>query len=283
MILRPAGRCVGGIAGVDRDAAVVPLHQPDVGGGQLVAQLRLHAGDQLVRGRGADILFQRVHAVVPEACKVKALEGGVAGHKPGLLFPAAPALADLLPALPDHRRGVFVLRVQLHPPLGVGDGLFLLSGQILVAVGHAHIPLRPVLPFLPDGLQHRNGPPEGLVPLMAGDALLVVPDDGVVFQRPGQGVGRAVIPPLLRDGVQCLDAAGVLVLVVPLCQLLVKRLGVFRGVGDIIHSGQGLVQLVRLLPVILRFFESHRPRLPAEGVEAGPGQIGTVKEFLGPV
>ena len=59
--------------------------------------------------------------------------------------------------LPNYCRGIFVLGVQLRPPLGVGDGLFLLTIEILIAIGHPHIPLRLVLAFLPAGLQHLNG------------------------------------------------------------------------------------------------------------------------------
>ena len=88
--------------------------------------------------------------------------------------------------------------------------------EILIAVGHPHIPLRLVLALLPDGLQYFDGPQQGLVTLVAGGPLIVIPDDGVVLQRPCHGVGGAVVPPVLRDGVQSLNTAGVLVLVVPL-------------------------------------------------------------------
>ena len=57
MILCPAGGFVGGVAVVHRDAAVVLLHEPDIGGGQLVAQFFFHTGDQLVGGRVADIFL----------------------------------------------------------------------------------------------------------------------------------------------------------------------------------------------------------------------------------
>ena len=155
MVLCPAGGFVGGVAVVHRDAAVVPLHEPDIGGGQLVAQFFLHTGDQLVRGRVADIFLQGVLVIVPEVCKVEALKGNGAGNKLGFLFPPglAPALCDLLLALLDHRRGILVLRVQLRPPLGVGDGLFLLMVEILVSISHPHIPLGLVLAFLPNRFQ----------------------------------------------------------------------------------------------------------------------------------
>jgi len=57
MIFRPTGRLIAGIAGIHRDAAVVLLHQPDVGGRQLVAQFLLHAGDQFIGRQITDILF----------------------------------------------------------------------------------------------------------------------------------------------------------------------------------------------------------------------------------
>ena len=37
MVFCPTGRLIAGIAGIHRNAAVVLLHQPDVGGGQFVA------------------------------------------------------------------------------------------------------------------------------------------------------------------------------------------------------------------------------------------------------
>ena len=75
------------------------------------------------------------------------------------------------------------------------------------------------LAFLPDGLQHLNGPQKGFVSLGFQSTFVMVPDDGVVLQCTGQGVGGAVVPPVLRDGIQCLDTAGVLVFGVPLLQL----------------------------------------------------------------
>ena len=51
-------------------------------------------------------------------------------------------LCDLLLALLNHRQGVLVLWVQLRPPLGVGDGLFLLTIEILIAIGAG-----PYLPY----------------------------------------------------------------------------------------------------------------------------------------
>ena len=143
----------------------MPLHQPDIGGGQLVAQFLLHAGDQLVGGRLADIFFQGVIVIVPEVSEVEPLERGITGHKPGFLFPAAPAFPYLLLALLNHHWRALVLRIQLRPAPGVGDGLFLLPIEILIAVCHAHIPFRPVLSFLPDSFQHLNSPQQSLVPL----------------------------------------------------------------------------------------------------------------------
>ena len=231
------------------------LHQPDIGGGQLIAQFLLHAGDQLIGRRIADILFQRIHTVVPEVGEVEALEGGITGHEFGLLLPAALAFPDLRLTLPNYRRGIFILRVQLCPPLGVGNGLFLLTIEILIAVGHPHIPLRLVLTFLPDGLQHLNGPLEGFVSLEFQSTLIMVPDDGVVLQRPCQGVGGAIVPPVLWDGIDCLDAAGVLVLVVPLLQLSEECFGVLLGIRNIVHARKRFIQLVILIfsfcPIIL--------------------------------
>ena len=117
------------------------LHQPDVGGGQLVAQLLLHTGDQLIGRRLTDIFFQCIPIIIPEVGEVEILKGGITGHEFGLLVPAALAFPDLLLTLLNHRRGICVLRVQLCPPLGVGNGLFLLPIEILIAVGHPHIPL----------------------------------------------------------------------------------------------------------------------------------------------
>ena len=83
----------------------------------------------------------------------------------------------------------------------------------------------------------------------------MVPDDGVVLQRPCQGVGGAIVPPVLWDGIQCLNTAGVLILVVPLLQLLEEGFGVLRGVRNIVHARKHLVQLVILIlsfwPIIL--------------------------------
>jgi len=83
----------------------------------------------------------------------------------------------------------------------------------------------------------------------------MVPDDGVVLQCPRQGVGGAVVPPVLRDGIQCLNTAGVLVLIVPLLQLSEECFGVLLGIRNIVHARQRLVQLVILIlsfwPIIL--------------------------------
>ena len=231
------------------------LHQPDVGSGQLVAQFLLHAGNQLIGRRITDIFFQCIPIIIPEVGEVEALKWSITGHEFGLLLPAALAFPDLRLTLLNHRRGIFVLRVQFCPPLGVGNGLFLLTIEILIAVGHPHIPLRLVLAFLPDGLQHLDGAAQGLVSLIARGAFVMVPDDGVVLQCTGQGVGGAVVPPVLRDGIQCLDTAGVLVFVVPLLQLSEECFGVLLGVRNIVHARQRFVQLVILIlsfcPIIL--------------------------------
>ena len=194
-------------------------------------------------------------------------------------------LVDLFLALLDHSRGILILGGQFRPPLGVGDGLFLLMVEILVSISHPHIPLGLVLAFLSDGFQHLDGAPQGFFCLVVRRLLLMVSQNGIVFQRPGQSVGGAIAAPVLRDGVQCLDAAGELVLVVPLFQLLEKCLLILRGVGDIVHARQRLVQL-RDLILIIRFllgrcFQVHGARLPAEGVEAGPGNIAVLKEGFG--
>ena len=255
MVICPAGRFIAGIAGVHRNAAVVLLHQPDVGGGQLVAQFLLHAGDQLIGRRLTDIFFQCIPIIIPEVGEVEALKWGITGHEFGLLLPAALAFPDLRLTLPNYCRGIFVLGVQLRPTLGVGNGFFLLAVEILIAVGHPHIPLRLVLAFLPDGLQHLNGPQEGFVSLGFQSAFVMVPNDGVVLQCSCHGVGNAVVPPVLRDGIQCLDAAGVLVLVVPLLQLSEECFGVLLGIRNIVHASKRFIQLVILIlsfcPIIL--------------------------------
>ena len=255
MVICPAGRFIAGIAGVHRNAAVVLLHQPDVGGGQLVAQFLLHAGNQLIGRRITDIFFQCIPIIIPEVGEVEALKWSITGHEFGLLLPAALAFPNLRLTLPNYRRSIFILRVQLRPPLGVGNGLFLLAVEILIAIGHPHIPLGLVLAFLPDGLQHLNGPQKGFVSLGFQSTFVMVPDDGVVLQCTGQGVGGAVVPPVLRDGIQCLDTAGVLVLVVPLLQLSEECFGVLLGIRNIVHARQRFVQLVILIlsfcPIIL--------------------------------
>ena len=255
IVICPAGRFIAGIAGVHRNAAVVLLHQPDVSGRQLVAQFLLHAGDQLIGRRITDIFFQCIPIIIPEVGEVETLKWGITGHEFCLLLPAALAFPNLRLTLPNHRRGILVFGVQFCPPLGVGDSLFLLPIEILIAVGHPHIPLRLVLAFLPDGLQHLDGAAQGLVSLIARGALVMVPDNGVVFQRPCQGVGGAIVPPVLRDGIQCLDTAGVLILVVPLLQLLEEGFGVLLGVRNIVHARQRFVQLIILIlsfcPIIL--------------------------------
>ena len=83
----------------------------------------------------------------------------------------------------------------------------------------------------------------------------MVPDDGVVLQRPCQGVGGAIVPPVLWDGIECLDAAGVLVFVVPLLQLSEECFGVLLGIRNIVHARKRFIQLVILIlsfcPIIL--------------------------------
>ena len=278
MVIRPTGWFVAGIAGIGRYPAVVLFHQANIRGRQLVAQLLLHTGDQFIGGWLTDILFQSVLIIIPKVCKIKAFKGSVTGRKPGFLFPAALPVPDLLPALPDHCRGVLILRVQLRPPLGVGNGFFLLAVEILIAVGHPHIPLR----LVPDGLQHLNSLQERLIPLEVGGTLLMVPNDGVVFQRPCHGIGGAIVPLVLVDRPQHRDAAGVFVLVVPPFQLPVKCLCVLRGVRDVLQIVQRFFVtkpvIFRLIPC--RLLQSHCPHIPAEHMEACPGQIGFVKELL---
>ena len=154
--------------------------------------------------------------------------------------------------------------------------------EILIAVGHPHIPLRLVLALLPDGLQHLNSLQERLIPLVVGGTLLMVPNDGVVFQRPCHGIGGAIVPLVLVDRPQHRDAAGVFVLVVPPFQLPVKCLCILRGVGDVLQIVQGFFVtkpvIFRLIPC--RLLQSHCPHIPAEHMEACPGQIGFVKELL---
>ena len=112
----------------------------------------------------------------------------------------------------------------------------------------------------------------------------MVAQDGVVFQRLGHGIDDAVVPPVLRDGVQCLDAAGVLVLVIPLLQLLEEFFFVLRGVRDIVHARQRLVQLGDLILIVRlllgRRFQVHCACFPTEGVEAGPRDVAVLEEFL---
>ena len=75
-------------------------------------------------------------------------------------------LCNLLLTRLDHCWGVLVRWVQLRPSLGIGDGLFLLTIEILIGIGHPHIPLRLVLALLPDRLQHINGSAQGLISLI---------------------------------------------------------------------------------------------------------------------
>ena len=86
--------------------------------------------------------------------------------------------------------------------MGVGNGLFLLVGHILVAVGHAHVPLGFVNAFRTNGFQNVHGTLEGDLRLVLRRSFLVVSEDGVVFQGPGQSVGGSVIPLILGDGLQ---------------------------------------------------------------------------------
>ena len=164
MVFCPTGRLIAGIAGIHRNAAVVLLHQPDVGGGQLVAQFLLHAGDQLIGRRLTDIFFQCIPIIIPEVGEVETLKGVSPGTNLAFLFRLRWRFR-ISSYTPESPPGHLVLRVQLCPPLGVGNGLFLLPIEILIAVGHPHIPLRLVLAFLPDRLQHLNGPQEGFVSL----------------------------------------------------------------------------------------------------------------------
>ena len=92
-----------------------------------VAQFLLHAGNQLIGRRITDIFFQCIPIIIPEVGEVETLKWGITGHEFGLLLPAALAFPDLRLTLLNHRRGIFVLRVQLCPPPGVGNGLFLLT------------------------------------------------------------------------------------------------------------------------------------------------------------
>ena len=201
MIFRPAGRLITGTAGIYRNAAVVLLHQPDVGGGQLVAQFLLHAGDQLIGRRLTDIFFQCIPIIVPEVSKVEVLERGVARHEFFLLVSAVLAFPNLRLAFTDHYCSIFVLWIQLCPPLGVGDSFLFLTVKILISISHPHIPLCLVFSFFSDGLQHLNGAKQSLIPFVVGSVLVVVANNGVIFQCPRQCVGNVVVPPLPRNGI----------------------------------------------------------------------------------
>ena len=135
-----------------------------------------------------------------------------------------------------------------------------------------------------DGLQHFDSSAQGLISLIIRGDLRVVAQNSVVLQRPCHGIGGAVVSPILRDGVQCLDAAGVFVLVVPLLQLLEEFFFVLRGVRDIVHTRQRLVQLGDLI-LIVRFllgrrFQIHSACFSTEGVESGPGNLTVLEELL---
>ena len=119
--------------------------------------------------------------------------------------------------------------------------------EILIGISHPHIPLRLVLTLLPDGLQHFDGTEQGFVPLVVWGAFVMVSDDGVVFQRSGQSIGGTVVPPIFRDGIQSLNTASVFILIVPLLQLLEEFFFVLRGVRDIVHTRQRLVQRLILI------------------------------------
>ena len=107
-----------------------------------------------------------------------------------------------------------------------------------MTVCHAHVPLGLVLALATDGFEDLQGVFQGPVRLVTGGALVVVPDDGVVLQRTDQRIAGAVVHLFLRDGLQYGDAAGVLVLIVPLRDLIVERLGVLWIVGDVIDAIQ---------------------------------------------
>ena len=112
----------------------------------------------------------------------------------------------------------------------------------------------------------------------------MVSNDGVVFQRSCQGVCKAIVPPVFRYSIQRLDAAGVLVLVVPLLQLLIEFFFVLRGVRDIVHARQRLIQLGgRILTIRLllgRRFQVHIACFPTEGMESGPWDVAVLEELL---
>ena len=180
-----------------------------------------------------------------------------------------------LEAFLDHPSRVLVLGVQLRPPLSIGYGLLLLSAEVLVTVCHAHVPLGLVLALATDGFEDLQGVFQGPVRLVTGGALVVVSDDGVVLQRTDQRIAGAVVHLFLRDGLQYGDAAGVLILIVPLRDLVVERFGILRIVGDVIDA----IQIEIRIPVLVVGYETGGD-IHGEYAEERLGHTGIREELL---
>ena len=180
-----------------------------------------------------------------------------------------------LEAFLDHPSRVLVLGVQLRPPLSIGYGLLLLSAEVLVTVCHAHVPLGLVLALATDGFEDLQGVFQGPVRLVIGGALVVVSDDGVVLQRTDQRIAGAVVHLFLRDGLQYGDAAGVLILIVPLRDLVVERFGILRIVGDVID----VIQIEIRIPVLVVGYETGGD-IHGEYAEERLGHTGIREELL---
>ena len=113
----------------------------------------------------------------------------------------------------------------------------------------------------------------------------MIPDDCIVLQSPGKGICRAVIPPVLRDCIQCLDTACVLILIIPFLKLLEERICILRSIGNVVRPGQRLLKLIGFgliliicIVVFILVLELYGFRFTPECMEACPWQIGLPEE-----
>ena len=65
---------MGGKARINRNAAVMLLYKPDIGFGQLVAQLLLDLSNQTIGRWLRYIGFQRIIALIPKVSKIESIK-----------------------------------------------------------------------------------------------------------------------------------------------------------------------------------------------------------------
>ncbi|MNI35999.1 hypothetical protein D3C73_900370 [compost metagenome] len=148
MVFSPRGAFLRRETGVTGNAPVMLLHHLNIKSRQLIPQLLLHRGNQLVRRRLGHIRAQRVAAILPEVCELPGIKAPAAGmsstaglcSRKTALFPRLPPSRP--PAPVEQLKNCLISRLQLIRKLKFADCLIVLL-QIVIGIPH---------PVVPDGV-----------------------------------------------------------------------------------------------------------------------------------